>query len=344
MNMSSDHFQDFITSGRHEAFDDTQIDPFIRRVFEKIDVYNQLIKDRYLTSVEINEIMNELDSEWQELLHASCRVTGVISFKPPRLGGDKAETIVDYYDGMMVEFGGVLPIEESERVKYGANDDGSDQTEHTYMLGLRFILHGKSAAGISHAIEGAASIEDIIALGFPDNMSLEGARKWLAYYHATDLEDLELDLLNNTEDECRALMELAGHAVELGARNGTDDWSIRQSTQALDLHTNSLISLDRHVPYTLSVDGFAWDILAGGGREQAYAYGTNTIAGIHRISWLPSANGTDNILMPHANVDFYGEDRVAPVRTMAVPIAAFTDLQSLRRQYFASDSDTSSSK
>jgi hypothetical protein len=265
-------------------------------------------------------------------MHQTAYVTGVISFKlPAHEGGANAEVITDYYSGTAIEFGGALPVVRT------LEDDNTEAglSINKYKLGLRLVKHGTSHDGSLSVLEGVASVEDILSIEFPNQMSMERARNWLAYYHADEMQDIEIALFRESEEECEMVRRLAEVAVDVcGPHRGDLDMTSK-SSQALNLYTNSLFTFDREVPYIVGVNGFAWEPQADGTLTEAYANG-KTMAVVDRVLWLQPVNSSESTasVKAYLSVNFLHADKDAVPSHLYIPIEGLTTFESLRHAYF----------
>ncbi len=313
-----------------EEFDGTRIDPMLTQIFDKMRTYSQLLQEEFIGSAQINEIMNEIDDEWRQLLHKPTRVTGIISFRIPASPGIDTQTIVDFYDDVEMEFGGVLPVHEDSQ--FIPDADGDDATIYKYTLALRFIRWAKALDGTSVKLEGIASLDDITSIEFPEAMSNERANNWLAYYHPDEQGDIDVALLNPGKEECETLMQLEGISINMNTAHKGDEAQIQRSTRALEMYTNRLIMFDRDAPYLIEVEGYAWDPTGDVGNEKAYVQG-KTMASLDRIVWLPTIDDSGQIV-PHVSARFLNENKDRPATPMQVPLSVIISLTSCRYDYF----------
>lgn len=153
-----------------DRFSKVQIDPFLTGIFQKIHAYNELLNDQHVDSSQINDIINELDDEWRQLMHQAVVVTGVVSFLDENSVGSGELTRGDFYEDHEMEFGGVFPVRintESNSMQY------LDGELHKYRLELRLSREGLTREGKRLFMNGTAKLDDIAGIEFPDAMSVE---------------------------------------------------------------------------------------------------------------------------------------------------------------------------
>ena len=326
----------------YREFEDARIDPFIRQVFEKMRLYNELLATEFVDSDQINRIMRELDEEWDMLMRREAVITGIMSFLPVDAHGSDGEPVRDFFDTETVVFGGVMPVQMATRYGFERLDDDEDD-HHTYELRLHVTREAIDSAGKVVHMVGTAAIDDVLSIEFPNVMSVERAKKWLSYYHADDLDDIEVGMLNPTAEECEMLMRLADITIDVGRPHKDVDHLTLRSVQALNVYTNSLFTFDKDVPYLLQVDGPGWQPDKDGALQPAYLSG-RTMSSLDELAWLAADEQPETVVLPHVAARFQSEDKDEPPIRMLVPISSIVSLRSFRYDYFVGYTDDASGK
>ena len=313
-----------------EHFTDVQIDPFLTAVFEKMKLYNELLSEQYVSSNQINEIMNELDDEWRNLMYREVIVTGRVAFaREDSLGRDEDITY-DFYEDHPMIFGGVLPIQIDTFV---GNGGYADDELRKYHLELRLTREGITSEGGYVEMKGSADIDEIAGLEFPNSMSLDRAKKWLEFYKPDEIADVDVAIYTPSIEECEMTMRLGDIVIDARIPHDADNKYTIQTMQALNIYTNSLFSFDSDVPYQLTVEGEAWHCGAESLLTPASINGS-TMSAIDRVVWLAAVSEPEYMLRPHVAVRFLGETKDDLAQEVHVPIAAIKDLWSYRHKYF----------
>lgn len=324
-----------IPAHRDEILDDIaalQVDPAISTVFEKMRVYSELLQEQYVSDVQINEIMNELDEEWRGLMHQTAVVTGIISFLPEHIVGKEGEPVRDFYDTQEVDFGGVLPL--CLDTLYAVDQpDGSTADMYKYELGLRLIREGIAPDGTYVLMHGSAKLDEIVSIEFPNQMSVEGARKWLEYYVPEVIQDVDIALLAPSKEECEMVLRLKDMTMDISVPHDEKGSTLLRTMQALNIYTNSLFDFDKEVPYQLAVNGDAWQPSDDGLLLPAFIQGS-TMSALNRIVWLAPEGEPDGAVRPHVAARFLGNTKDDPATEMYVPVDSVTSLKSYRYHYF----------
>ncbi len=330
--MSIESMPDPFATDYYKDFKDTQIDPYVGRVFQLIEEYNELIEGEFISPEQVNAIMNELDGHWRQLLQREATFTGVAAFLHVDTRGSDGTPTKEFYEDEYLVFNGVMPAElESIYVL----DEKTDTLveHHTYKLRLQLIREALDKDGKITKLKGVADIDDVISLQIRDTISVEGARKWLSYYHADDIDYIEIDLFNEAREECEKALRLGEHTVDVGGPHKGDEAMALRSSQALNAFTNSLISFDTDAPYLLQVEGYVWDPGASGAIEPSYAKGKQ-IAVVEKIVWLRPVGETRQIVVPHIATRLLHENAQTPSTSLLIPLSIVTSLRSYRYDYY----------
>jgi hypothetical protein len=320
-----------------EAYDDVQLDPYVNAVFEKMKLYSELLKHEFVGSDQINEIMRELDDEWDSLLRREAVLTGVMKFLPINLRGSEGDPVRDFYEDETVIFGGVMPVQIETKYAFERTDD-IDEDTHIYELQLHVTREAIDSDGKLVRLTGTAALDDIVSLEFPNLMSTDRARNWLAYYHPDDMDDIEVSLLNSCTEECEMLLRLSDSSVDIARPHRGDTELSLRSAQALNIYTNSLFTFDREAPYIISVSGDALQPDDDGGFQPTHITGT-TMSSLDRIVWLAKDSESESVLYPHVIAHFLADDKDAKALEMMVPISSINSLKSCRYDYFVGYGD-----
>lgn len=306
-----------------------QIDPFLTSVFDKMKLYEELLKDEFVDSTQINEIMHELDAEWANLMRKMGQVTGFVSFLPPDADGNTGAAVREFYESEEMMFGGVFPVEIDTLYSF---DNENHEDLHKYKLCVRFAREAISSDGQRVELYGTAEVDDILSITFPNMMSVEGAREWLNYYHADCVQDIDVALLNPGIEECELAIRLRDIEADVLLSKEDDEDTHLRSMIALNIYTNDLIQFDSDVPYELSVEGAAWSP-EGTTLERSYISGT-TIVAVDRIVWLTADEGSEHKYYPHLATRFLSESKDEPDTDMLVPLSSVKSFKSFRYNYF----------
>lgn len=251
--------------------------------------------------------------------------------------GRDGEPVRDFYEAQDVDFGGVLPL--CLDTLYSADlPDGSTGQTHKYELGLRLTREGIDPDGAHVIMHGSARLDDIVSLEFPNQMSVEGARRWLEYYAPDVIEDVDIALFEPSKEECEMLLRLKGMTGDISVPHDEQGSTLLRSMQALNIYTNSLFSFDVDVPYQLAVDGDAWQPDSEGTLQPAFVKGS-TMSALNRVVWLSPEGGPDSLVRPHLAARFLGNTKDDPATDMFVPIDSVVSLKSYRYHYFVGYSD-----
>lgn len=316
----------------YTELNDIQIDPYIRNVFGKIEEYKDLIAGEFISSEEINGIMNALDDEWRMLLGREASFTGVASFLPVDAEGVEGSLERSFFEDETIRFNGVMPQQLESEHRYVEETDSYEEY-HTYNLRLQVWRESLDNNGKIVHLKGVAEVADVLSLEFPDVLSVAGAKKWLAYYHPEDIDYVDIDLYADGREECEVALRLAEHSVDLVTPYESDDKMVLRSMIALNVYTNSLISFDPSAPYVLTVDGEAWFPTSQGTMEPGYAGGTQ-MAAIEKIAWLQPVGESRQILTPHLHTRLLNETKDTPDTHVVIPVSAIKRLRSSRFEYF----------
>jgi|GEM_PF-2435243 len=330
--MSIESIPDPAAADFYSDFKNVQIDPFIRNVFRKIKEYKELIAGEYLSSAEINKTMTDIDDEWRMLMGHEASFTGLASFLPVDAAGTDGVMERQFYENETFGFNGVMPEQLDATYRYNPETDEYEE-HHTYNLRIQVFREALDSAGKIVHLAGVAEVDDVIALEFGDSLSLDGARTWLSYYHADDIDYIDVDLLTEGKEECEVALRLAGHSVDIAGPHRGDERMALRSMIALNIYTNSLISFDSSAPYLIRISGDAWFPTSGGMMEPGYA-GGKQMAAIDKVSWLQPVGEERLIVTPHLHARLLNETKDMPDTHILIPVSAIEEFRSYRFDYY----------
>lgn len=330
--MSSEAISDSNSNRYLERLDDVYLDPVISGVFKKMRLYNELLARQFVSSDQINEIMNELDDDWRSLMGTQASLTGYVSFLTENIEGAEGVPRRDYYEDEDIIFHGVLPIEAET---FYSTEGGEDL--HTYLLKIVVEREGISPNGGYVRMRGNAALDDIISLEFKASISKSRAQSWLEHYHEDVLEDVEMALLNQSAEECEMIMRLVDMTVDAYSTHDGDEDLILRSSQALQAYTNSLFSFDKLAPYEIELQGDVWMMVDGVPKGGEVDRPLRSLATIDKLLWL--AIDGENTLRPHLDLKLMWQDKDTKLTHLLVPLIAVRHLLSVRHQYFVGYED-----
>lgn len=312
-----------------DNFADTQTDPYLTRVFEKIKLYNDLLLEQAVSQDQIYEIMNELDNDWRQLMNETTIVTAAVSFVDENSSeSTSVEVRSEFYEEHEMIFGGVLPVRVGLEMAEGS----------LYQLELRLTREGLTSSGNIVMMLGSAKISEIASIEFPDMMSIERARKWLEYYNFEEFEDINVSLFEPSTEECEMVLKLKDIEINTVVSADKDHAHSTRTMQALNIYTNSLFDFDSDAPYGLTLDGEAWSSDSDGTLSRSYCSGA-TMSAIDRVVWLPKDDDHEHILTPHLAARFLGTTKDDSDTEIFVPICVVQQLRSYRYSFFTGYSD-----
>jgi hypothetical protein len=319
----------FAEDGLNELFE-VQTESAFTEVFEKIKLYNELLKDEPVDSEQINAIMRELDNEWQAVMGQTVIISGVASFLPPDAIGVDGRATQEFYEDENMQFGGVMPV-RMESVYL-------DEDQHIYLLKLMLTREAVDMNGHRVLQQGTAKVDDISSIILPDMLSANTAKKWLEYYHPEYIEDIDVALLNPSNEECEMVMRLKDLVFDMKRYSHDTPERMLRSAQAMNVYTNNLFKFDKEVPYQLSVDGDALSLDDDGNLEAAYVKGS-TMAAVDRVIWLSAQDEDGYVVRPYLAVSLLDESKDVQGNAVRVPLQSIVDLKSYRYSYFVGYSE-----
>ena len=326
--MSSENFSALAGDVIHE-YSAVSIDPYLGRVIEDMRTYNSLLRSQPVTIREAYEMKQELDDRWQAVIGGEARVTGTMAFLSDVEQHHEPTLSIDFFEDEPVTFGGTMPVPTDVPIGTAIGEDELHPYE-LHMLVTREALDGE---GNLIYMTGSASVEELASIEFPQMMSAERARKWLEYYHAEDIEDIDVDLFAPSKEECEILQRLNGHSVDIGAVHRLDPELMQRSAQALNLYTNTYLTFDQDVPYLMKVDGAVWEQDANGDHEPTYVKGKSMVK-LDRMIWTQRSGEDDAVVYPHVVAKLLTESLTDPERWVVIDIAGIKGLSSFRYDYF----------
>ncbi|HEY0965274.1 MAG TPA: hypothetical protein VGE13_02220 [Candidatus Saccharimonadales bacterium] len=314
-----------------QELDDIYLEPHVAAVFSQMRIYNELLASEYVDSARINEIMNELDREWSALMMQHAVATGFFYF--PTIESVSTQEVVverEYHENQDVQFNGVIPTMLDQ------SWDENGQPVHKYELRIQLIKEAiiPNEESSYRPLTGSARVDDIISLEFPNMMSPERARHWLEHYHADEIEEIDTQLLNPSDEECEMVCRLTNMKVDCGEAHQDDEMFAIRSSQALDIYTNSLFSFDKDMPYDAVMHGDGWTVYEDGETAPSeISEPTRAPIKINRVAWVSSQNN-ERVLEAHLDVHILTDDKDGLGYHILLPLTTVKSLHSLRYAYF----------
>jgi hypothetical protein len=310
---------------RIEGLESLQMDPKLRRTFELVRIYNELLADEPVSKDIAEGIIAEIDSEWSDLLGITATFTG--RAKSPNEFDPEKAIATGYFEDIEVQFRGAVaaPVKPM--------DDSADipEIESYYHLGIGFQREAIDSDGDRVFVDVVAVPDDIASLEFPDIMSRDRAR-WILQELQPDLiDDIDAALLNDAEEESDRTLRLAG----LHFQPSGDEEADKQIKGALNVYTQTAMPFDTHNGYHYSFNGPVW--LKNKDEQFVTCHVVSeSIATIRGIAWLETPED-GNVLVPHLDM-LLCQDEVEDSSDMYhahVPVSSITYLRSLRRIFFS---------
>jgi len=316
-----------------EAFEATHMDPLLRRMFDKITTYNQLLAEQPVDLDTITEIVNDVNEEWEELLGEDAVMTGLASYMIEDAEELRPDTIrKDYYENQTVSFRGVL----AHAREFG-EPSGDEPTWYDLRIGL--IREGLDSRANHLIMNGSARIDDIISFEFEEFMSPERARGWLEYHFPDMISDIDHEVFKEATDECERIMRLAEYEWKLtDTPHGEDEAFLHKTKAALQVYLASLFSFDRQLGYELFADGSAW-LHHRSGELQWVQFTAGALATVKSVEWEAAPEDDDDVVRPHLRMLLHHDDMDDAPIELTVPLTSIDHLGSIRATFYKSLED-----
>lgn len=305
-----------------------QIDPLLSEVFTEMKEYDALLAGEYIGHNEVVEITNSLDSQWNQLMGASVKLTGIVAFPEGGVYCDDDNLTPGYWADQEMFFFGALPVP--------VNTNYADET-HEYVFRLRLARNLGTPEEPQWQL-GIADTGELASIEIPGMMSSEAARAWLWYYHPEVIQEIDVALLNPATEECEMVMKLRDAAMDM--RMGFSDGKEfdERSVHALNVYMHALFAFDDDIGYEIGVQGAVWTPRDEGGYEAAYV-GGRTVAAVDALVWTSAVNEPEYLVRPHLVVRFLSDDKDDAGMHLLMPLTTATHFISMRYQYFVGYED-----
>lgn len=308
-----------------ESVEGAAFDPFLKSVFDKMRLYNELLANEAQSEPEINAIMHEIDAEWQSLIGEKVTFTGIAWFLDERQMTADAIPVRSYYEDDEMVFKGVGPHE-----MYHDYD-----TDNRYYE-LRILLEREAIDddGKLIALRGTSTLDEVASLEFKGSMSVLRARRILELHAPQLIEEIDLALLNEAETETELLCRLEHIVADDGIFAGFDDTALAELIQALDIYTNSLLTYDSGAPYHVRVEGDIWlaredDIVA------AIIHNSSKLARINRVAWGRMSEDGPRTVRPLLDLYLLASGKDEKETHIYVPFSTVKQLSSIRHMFYS---------
>lgn len=321
MTLDSDNFR-LVGQQLISDLDTLQMDPYISNVLKDVEILNELLRSEPKTEEEIKELMRDVDSRWIELIDEFVRFTGRATFPDVSIpGGGNVE---NYYENEEMMFGGIIP--------YRLVDD--DEGEYRlYELRVVFEREAIDSEGRHVILRGLATTTDIAEIEHSNLMSIERAKKILEHYEPDILEDIEVALLNPSQDESNMIMGLQGYILTAADR---DDENIQTVKKALNTLCRNYVQLDVYNSYIMSINGRGW--IADSNTYSLCNIEASGLVHIEEVIWELSPDDRHDTIVPHVAIRILGlEVNSTSDKQYAVPLTSISDLRSLRMAFYLSE-------
>ncbi len=316
-----------------QELDAVYMDPIIRKVFDQISVYNELLKTEFITGDELLQIVNELDAQWMFLMNEKAEVTGNIDYADVNDESENPTPITSYFENETVVFDGVVARKLSTIFSNGnlAFEDGEDYS--TYELRIRLVKEGITESLEVVGMLCSASVQDIVSLEFEKMMSAERAKSWLSHFHADVVDEIDIALLNPSQEECEMVMRLRDLELNTNEMHDSNSDMSAISKVALGVYVETLFKFDKDMPYLITASGGAWRFNEMGG-VTSMTIEAESLARVHRLIWQPAVEDDEFTIRPILEVSFFGADKDTESLHMLVPLKIVTSFKSMRHDYF----------
>jgi len=316
MNLSDEAPKDF------NDIDAAFTDPFVTRVLDMVRTYNRIFQENIPTDQEKDDIINELDHEWGSIKDTAIRFTGNIRVRD---NDNREEIKVVFLDGADVVSNGFCI--ENETI------NGIAVSKVKYHLLVSF----KDAYGIDASEDAKVGVTG--ATGDIDSSSIEldiaspeRAKAWLTISCPLLIEEIDFRALNGPGGEDDAILSLKDLDF-----NEYADLNDEFTRNCLNIYLQSIIEVDKEVPYSSKLDGAARNI-----DDQSLLYNIksdNALIKVNSIALQPAFNldEADTRWSLAALISLLDESRVKETEHYFIPVDAFRDLQSIRTAYYGTN-------
>jgi len=303
-------------------------DPFVERVLEMGRTYNKIFADTDPSNEEVSSIIAELDDEWGSIIKSNMRYTGNVDVS--LLDGTRELKNV-FFDGTEVVTDG-FTVDRVKQYVDGEEINTRYEVKHLLLVPVTTV-YGDDAEveGVQYAAAKGDITNSHLEL---ESASPEHARAWLTLACPELIDELDELVFNSEGGDDEAILSLA--TIDLNRFTQLEDKFLRH---CVEIYLTSIIEIDITAPYSASLFGRMYktdeeqnSYLVDADRVLVY------ISHFNIVPYKDIEGGDSQKWMLTVPLGIVSEAVSPHFDTYVAPISTITQLQSIRRNYYAENS------